>query len=655
MLESIHINNFKCLKGSHIIYFDEGIYSIKGKKDGDFNKSNRAGKTSFLEAIRFALFKGPVSQYTTEGESEMSVTLNMNSTEFYVGTGATMVNGENVLVSQLRAISESCLGMDYTMLACTVAAFSDYLYGFLSLKPKEQKEFLLNYFCDTNVDWDSARDYIKDKVSDISLKKKSVEASFDRVDKHLSEIDYDFYQQKLDSLEYQLKTEEQEYSLTKSASESMLEDYKQLLSKRSYLQTKLEQAEQSRDEIEKHKKVLEEAANQLDGVLKSGSTMLTVPGYDYRLKSIDTKIGSLTANIEQYKSSIQEYEKSEGMCPILKAQCPHTEQLNKFYCESVSSCQKAKDDLAKLEIDRELTISERKKASELASTAHNLLGSITDTKNKIRALQEEGVKFADLLNKLADVNESISRIEPGLNTDRIERLLNSISSLKGNISAIKNLLLDFDIATSERIRLDKELQHKDTKLRELTTAAKLVSPKGLPHILLQEVLAKLESLTNSYLKFVNMSVTVSGYAELKSLEDYCLNDGAKFGKNDTVCRVCGAVRENKMDETITIFSNDSGVEWYRESSGGRALIALAIRLALFKMAKEKKANADFMILDEVFTNLDSENKLNALKMLKYAMQDLELKQIFLVSHDEIKDYTDKEIVISHDNGVVTVG
>ena len=72
------------------------------------------------------------------------------------------------------------------------------------------------------------------------------------------------------------------------------------------------------------------------------------------------------------------------------------------------------------------------------------------------------------------------------------------------------------------------------------------------------------------------------------------------------------------------------------------------------MAKSKKAEADFLILDEVFTNLDSDNKQNALKMLKFAMQDLDLKQIFLVSHDEIKDCTDNELVVSHSNGKVSI-
>lgn len=36
MLDTIQIHNFKCLKGSHSLDFNEGIYSIKAKKDGDF-------------------------------------------------------------------------------------------------------------------------------------------------------------------------------------------------------------------------------------------------------------------------------------------------------------------------------------------------------------------------------------------------------------------------------------------------------------------------------------------------------------------------------------------------------------------------------------------------------------------------------------------
>ena len=77
-------------------------------------------------------------------------------------------------------------------------------------------------------------------------------------------------------------------------------------------------------------------------------------------------------------------------------------------------------------------------------------------------------------------------------------------------------------------------------------------------------------------------------------------------------------------------------------------------IQVFCHKHSKKAEADFLILDEVFTNLDSENKSKALEMLRFAMTDLGLRQILLVSHDEVKDYTDHEVVISHENGRVEI-
>ena len=43
-----------------------------------------------------------------------------------------------------------------------------------------------------------------------------------------------------------------------------------------------------------------------------------------------------------------------------------------------------------------------------------------------------------------------------------------------------------------------------------------------------------------------------------------------------------------------------------------------------------------------------------MNLIKFAMDTLELNQVFMVSHDELKDYADYEITIKHENGEVTI-
>ena len=654
MLDTIQIHNFKCLKGSHSLDFNEGIYSIKAKKDGDFRRSNRAGKTSLLEAIRFALFRGSVSDYTTYGESDMSVTLDISGVRLYAGNDGTKVNDETVLVAQLKAASETILGMDYQMFACTVGAFSDSIYGFLSLKPKEQKEFLLNYFCDTNVDWDAVREYVQEKVINISEEKKELDSDIERIEKRLAEIDYDSYQVKLEDLKYKLHVEEQEYEITKTSSESMLKEYRDALSKQSYLSAEIERRETIKESVQEKELILRSLQDEIQANIKEQEAYITLPGYDYRIKAMDTRLGSLQTTIQQTKASIEEYDRNGGKCPILKAECPHTVGLKEFYLQSKITLAESEAERDKLEIDRAAVREERKKASTLISKQKDLINSKCIVDRDLKELRKKEHKLSDLITELLSLQEEVKFLESSLNTNRIESLVNSIAATKTSIDTVKGILLGYEISLTEKRTKDAKLSEIESRFKELSTVAKLVSPKGLPHILLNEVLLLLESYTNRYLSFVGMSVVISGYSELKSLEEFCHNDGTKFNKNDTMCRTCGAIRENKVDENINIISKDSGVEWFRESSGGRALIALAIRLAIFKLAKTKKAEADFLILDEVFTNLDSENKSKALEMLRFAMTDLGLRQILLVSHDEVKDYTDHEVVISHENGRVEI-
>lgn len=228
MLESLSLYNFKCLKGMHTTPFSKGIYSIKGIRDGDYSSSNRTGKTSFLEAIRFAMFKGSASDVVTEGESDMFSELTLNGHSLFFSNSGAKVDGETVLVSQLKAASEALLGVDLRLFECTAGAFSDSIYGFLSLKPREQKDFLLYYFCDSNVNWDEAREYIQEKVRLVSEEKKEITQAFERIEGLLKEIDKDFYESKLDSLKYELYTKEQEYNTTKAYSDEVLNEYKAL-------------------------------------------------------------------------------------------------------------------------------------------------------------------------------------------------------------------------------------------------------------------------------------------------------------------------------------------------------------------------------------------------------------------------------------------
>jgi len=370
MLESIELNNFKCLKGAHSYEFDSGIYSIKGIKDGDTSVSNRLGKTSFLEAIRFALFKGPVSNLVTKGESEMSVSISLNGTELKAGTFGTQVNGESVLVSDLKATSEVLLGMDYQMFACTVGAFSESLLGFLSLKPKEQKEFLLSNFCDSNVDWESVRETIQEKVCYYMEKKKEIEANINRISGFLKEIDVDFYTQKLDNLKYELKTKEQEYKLSKSSSEIMLQEYKDCLMQKTHLTTKINQITEAKRSIQSLKDVIKFMTNRIDETENALKYYLTVPGYDYQIKSADATISKLTVLCEEISSSLQVYESTGGLCPILKKECPYGDGLKEFCDTEKATLLEYNDTLTKLSESKEEAMKKRQEASTLNSYLH---------------------------------------------------------------------------------------------------------------------------------------------------------------------------------------------------------------------------------------------------------------------------------------------
>jgi len=653
LLDSISLKNFKCFYGDHFITFPKGLINIRGKINGNEEMSNRSGKSSFLEAIRFALFREAAYKYTSLEETSMSVELSINNNSFKHNESASYVNEEKVLMAASKAASETLIGINEKMFLCTIGAFSDNLYGFLELKPKDQKDLLLNNFNNSSYVWEDMQSVLRDKVEDLNNKRNTIKMRISVYEERMAEVSLDMYKDKKEQLEAKIEGMSYELKSREDSAKQYMNEYKYLVTGLSELKKEKEDFMFKKERQIEKTKLIEKYKEEISDINSKLKDYYTVPAYDKRISKATKEKHNLEFCETDLNTKIKAYIGSNKKCPILNEVCPYQAKLddsfNDWQSQLTSITRKLTESIDNLNVDKKI----REEVSRYNSRLHSLSQNVETLKVELKEL-ESNTDISVVLDGIDTMEDKLEFLSKIVDTEYTANLNDNLFKIKEQLQIVNNILTDYKTASKEVTELNKELYKLDVKLKNYTTALKLVSPRGIPYLLLTKVLEELEMYTNRFLEKVGMKVYVNGYLELKSLEDYCSNDGYKFKRNDIVCPMCNSTRENKLQEEITVTSADTGVVWQSESSGGKALIALAVRFALLAMAKERKCIADFMILDEIFTNLDLRNKLATLEMIKEAAEELDIKQIFIVTHDELKDIIPTTFIVNNVGGRSTI-
>lgn len=653
MLNSIALKNFKCFYNEHFITFPEGLINIRGRINNNEELSNRSGKSSFLEAIRFALFREAAYKFISLEESDMGIELILNNTSLRHTESSSFVNEEKVLIAASKAASEALIGLDENMFLCTIGAFSDNLYGFLELKPKDQKELLLNNFNNSSYVWEDMQSVLRDEVEKLNTSRANIKLRISMIGERMQEISLDLYESKKEKLTIQLDSMIYELNSRNTSAKQYTNEYRYLIESLADLNKTKDSFMFNKERKEEKLNLLKKYDKELAEIEEAVTQYVTVPAYDKRINKLTKEKHTLEYTASELTKKIDAYTLSNKHCPILNEVCPYQSKLDKSFSSWVDELPAISKKL--VDVDKQLKIEtlNRQTMSNYASRIHIFMQNKTFIELELRELNTT-VDIGVVLDNINTIEDKLEYLSKVMDTEYTTTLNDNIYTVKEQLKVIYTILEDYWKAKDDVDELNSKLFELDNNIRDYTTALKLVSPRGIPYLLLTKVLAELEIYTNKFLKKVDMKIYINGYVELKSLEDYCSNDGYKFKRNDTECPVCSSKRENKLQEEVTVISADTGVNWNMESSGGKALIALAVRFALLAMAKERKCTADFLILDEIFTNLDLRNKLAALDMIKSAAEELDIKQIFIVTHDELKDIIPPTFIVNNVGGRSTI-
>jgi len=337
----------------------------------------------------------------------------------------------------------------------------------------------------------------------------------------------------------------------------------------------------------------------------------------------------------QYGTAVSTLEKSETQSLIILEQLS---QLSSFRTSYDTTFGATTTQLTKLEEQLRVLEHDQGAHCPLCKTelAENFLLGLQETlKTSISKLKEERQELhISLVNNavsMSDYETELRRL--GLESQKAhsKSLEKQLTTLDAEISAFGASAVSSDTADMDLTKLQYQLAEANKNLGTYTDLQKAFGPKGIPLLVVDNVVKELEIAINN---------------NLKLLADLPLSIGISTQHEG---------RQGDMVDTFEITLND-GLEikpYINYSGGEKMLIDLAIRLGLSELlAKRNNFKVETLIIDEGLGSLDETNQLNFFQTLSNL--ESKFKHVLVITHTQVKDCFKHRIELRKDNGITVV-
>ena len=342
---------------------------------------------------------------------------------------------------------------------------------------------------------------------------------------------------------------------------------------------------------EKHKKIVSSAVKERDEAIEL--------------------ISDLSEDLEELQRKLRSAQKSVS---------ENTSLLNKLTNE-VTQNNRTKDDAADdiLDIDDDIDAINSKVMSESEGKA--LESRLDEIENEIKQQNKE---FNNVTIKV--LREQLDSIKNDNNTDELRQQLDDLDEALEEIKVRKNKL-ERNRASLEEAerntaelnkankRLNREALDKKNHIDRLTKLLHATSPKGIPAILLDSILASIEEEQNKILASLSgsnqMSVEFTQERENK-----------------------GGGSQEVLD--IIVHTSDGNSRLYESFSfGERVRISISNLFAMIKVFNERSGGVvNTLFLDEPLGPLDKSKIPAFIDILRVAMNEGLVDSIFVITHDD---------------------
>lgn len=664
-IKSTELEGFMPYRDKFRLDFHQGqIIGITGQYGEDQSKSNRAGKSSFIDSQVWCLYgksraKKEVELVHNEAEfakvtceifdptTGHSAFVSRSRTKDNKGT-LELIGFEGEKKKATQEMIDKLVGLTYEEFLFTAFFKQNDIDQFMESDSTKKKEILMRWL--QSVGWEDYR--VKTNAYKVALqreleKKKALIDGLPQGDVDIVELKNEIGT--IAESKKDLNKKIDGFSKVKLDINLQLKELRTIDDKKQRaadIASKIQRLKSQRPDSSKFKSQIQ----QLDQALAKYPEVTKEKYEDvvHKRDEIVSQIGSFNYEIDDLDDKIKDFGKEmTGVCPILKQACSRIEadpdQLNQFRLQKqglqkkIAALEAKKEKIANIVKVYQAQVKWKNQKAQIElqlKSAKQLEGQIADLTNQraevLKSIPDDAEqKTIDLLGKLDKVS------------DEQDELQQEVSRLDARLGEIRELIKQHETKKErlEAYTIDKEALEKE--IADAQYVEYMFGKNGIPSMELENSYQEIEEDANLILKNLRAPFHMEFEAtrQLGEWEPNCLACGTPFEKGERThkCQECGTDREKKRKDELSLTVYEGGTErqFYMDSGGGKILLSAAIRLALTQLARRRKGtNWGTIYLDEIFGQLDATNRrLMADLITSTLLGSLGFEQVFIISHD----------------------